>query len=650
MAVYEGNEPYIFVSYAHKDTPTVLPIIEGLQKSGFRVWYDGGIEAGTEWPEYIAEHLERCAVALLFISESALASRNCIREINFAISEGRDMLAIYLSDVKLSSGMKMQLGTIQAMYYNRFLNRESFIAALCGAKLLRSCKDGADDEIITDTVDEDDDLSAFFGADRQKKEAARKAVDDLSDAFPIKIYRGSISDEMRAEITSNARIMNRLFADSKLKALINEVEIGPRVTTYYVAFERGIRIKQLEPFAEDLKFSLGVDEIRYFVSTLSGRIGFELLNANQEIISLEELLKEARVREEMNIDKRTDTSVPLGRDTIGNPIFGDIARFPHLLMSGMTQTGKTTLFHSMIVSMITRVPKERLRLILVDLKGVEFDVYDKSPHLLIPVIHDSETAAKALSWLCEEMERRYKLMIERRVRNIDDYNAGILDESLKMPRLVFIVDDYTDLVFTYKKEIETAASRLSQKSRAAGVYLLLSTQRAEPNSITGIIKANIPSRLVFKTQTVQDSRYILDNGDGVALNSQGDALLSLVGESSPKRIHTPYISFDKVESIVSRLIKRDGEAEYLDNLLNTVDSNAAENFLFEKVVNTAIERGQISISVIQRSFNLSYTKAAKIIEKLYSLGIVSEAKGSKPRDVLISLEEWEDIKRKNGGL
>ncbi|MBR3680920.1 MAG: TIR domain-containing protein [Clostridia bacterium] len=568
MAVYEGKEPYIFVSYAHKDTPTVLPIIEGLQARGFRVWYDGGIEAGTEWPEYIAEHLESCAVALLFISDYALASRNCIREINFAISEGRDMLAIYLSDVKMSSGMKMQLGTLQAMFYNRFLDRESFIAALCGARLIQKCRDGANSEAdeTPAAVEDEEDLSAFFGEKKQKKAAKRLAVDDLSDAFPIRIYRGSVTDDVRAQISENARIMNRLFNDSDVKALVSEVEIGPRITTYYVTFERGIRVKQLENFVEDLKFSLALDQIRYVISSQRAQVGFELLNSNQELISLEELLKEARIREEMNIEARTDTSVPLGRDTVGSPVFGDIAKFPHLLISGITQTGKTTFLHSMIVTMITRVPKERLRLVLVDLKGVEFDIYNEEPHMLLPVIHDSVTAAKMLSELCEEMERRYKLFMDARVRSLEQYNETVA-ESDRLARIIFIVDDYTDLVFNHKKEIETAVMRLSQKSRAAGIHLILSTPRTEAATITGVLKANMPSRIAFRTFYPADSRMIIDTAEATELDDRGDALLSQMAQTNCTRISTPYIAVEKIISIVNYLVKTEGKAEYNTRLL-----------------------------------------------------------------------------------
>ena len=650
MAVYEGNEKYIFVSYAHKDTPTVLPIIEALQNAGFRVWYDGGIEAGTEWPEYIADHLSVCGVALIFISENAIASKNCIREINFAISEGREMLAVYLSDVKLTSGMRMQLGTIQAMYYNRFLDSDSFVSALCGARILQKCRDGAsfaDD--INEVEEDDEDLSAFFGVQKQKRAAAKKSVDDFSDEFPIKIHRGSVTEEKRAEITENARIMNRLFNDSHVKALVNEVEIGPRVTTYYVRFERGIRVTKLESFVEDLKFSLAVDEVRCVFSPQKSRVGFELLNPNQEVVPLEELLKEARLREEMNIETRTDTAVPLGRDTAGNAIFGDIAKFPHLLLAGMTQTGKTTFLHSMIVSMITRVPKERLRLVLVDLKGVEFDVYDKIPHMLLPVIHDSASAARTLSWLVEEMETRYTAFIQQHVRNIDDYNK-LADEGkvLAMPRIIFVVDDYADLVYRYQKDIENSVMRLSQKARAAGIHVILSTQRADPSTITGVIKANMPSRLAFKTMGKVDSRCIIDSDDATELNNQGDIILALVGESSAKRIHTPYISFEKIESIVNRLIKRDGEAVYHDPVINVVKNEAmptSSDTLFDKVVEDVIKNRRVSTSYIQRAFGVGYSKAADIIERLEDLGIISSANGSKPRIVLITEEQWTRMKR-----
>ncbi|MBR5449013.1 MAG: TIR domain-containing protein, partial [Clostridia bacterium] len=454
MAVYEGNEKYIFVSYAHKDTHIVLPIIEELQKKGFRVWYDGGIEAGTEWPEYIADHLERCAVALLFISDNALASRNCTREINFAISVGCDMLAIYLSDVKLSSGMKMQLGTIQALFRNRFIDDESFTAAIVNAKLLKECREGYQyegDEEMQSTPDSDDSLDAFFGAEKQKKKSMQKTLDEYTMTLPIKAYNGVVDDETRCTVLDNARQIDEVLSFSKIKALVCSIVIGPRVTTYYINAERGVRFSQLEGAVDEIKFSLSVSEVRIIPPSGASRPGFEILNANQQVVTLEGLLKEANLRERMNIEARTDTSVPLGRNTLGDAVFADIARFPHLLIGGITQTGKSTLLHSMIATMITRVPKERLRLILVDLKGVEFNIYDKEPHMLLPIIHNSAEAARALTWLCDEMENRYKQMQVANVRNIDAYNELPENQGNLMPRLLLIVDDYTDLVYNYQK-------------------------------------------------------------------------------------------------------------------------------------------------------------------------------------------------------
>ena len=562
MAVYEGDEKYIFVSYAHKDTHIVLPIIEELQKNGFRVWYDGGIEAGTEWPEYIADHLERCAVALLFISDNALASKNCRREINFAISEECEMLAIYLSDVKLSSGMKMQLGTIQAMFRNRFIDDASFTAAILNARIIAQCKEGAElDGAGTELADEEnEDLSAFFDEGASKR-GTRDAL-DYADSIPIKIYKGSVSDMLQETITENAAIINRTFAELKLTALVTSVEIGPRVTTYRVHVNGTMRLQTIVKATEDLKFALGVSELRLLPPT--GRdltVSIEMLNDQQDIVLLEDIMKELRLRSSMGFETMTDTSVTLGRTAAGEPFHSEIATFPHIIISGATQTGKTTLLHSLIVSLITRVPKERLGLILVDLKGVEFDIYTDEPHLQLPIVHDSKTAADILTELCNEMDRRYRTFVERGVRSIDQYNK-MAKAGEELPRIMFIVDDYADLILNHRKDIENAIMRLSQKSRAAGIHVILSTQRADSSTVTGVLKANIPTRLSFKLLNTMESRDVLASIDATELGSQGDALFSHMMSQTPVRINTPYISVEMVSGIVKRLIKTEGKARY----------------------------------------------------------------------------------------
>ncbi len=566
MSVYEGHEPYIFVSYAHKDSRVVLPIIEALQERGYRVWYDGGIEAGTEWPEYIANHLAACRVALIFISDNALASQNCVREINFAISERREILAVYLSDVRLSPGMKMQLGTVQAMYRNRFIDDASFATAILGARILTPCREGASAAAVgVDDSETGEDLSAFFGDDKTSGAASEGTG---ADSIPVQIYKGSVSDALQESIAQSAGIINRTFGELKISALVTSVEIGPMVTTFRIHVNGTMRLNVITRAVEDLKFALGVNELRFLPPT--GRdltVSIEIPNEQQDIVLLEEILKESRPRESMGFLTRGDTSVCLGRTASGEPFFADVMTFPHMMISGATQTGKTTLLHSMIVSMITRVPRERLGLILVDLKGVEFDIYENEPHMQLPVIHDSKTAATILTELCEEMERRYQAFMNKKVRTIDQYNELVTGEDI-LPRIIFVVDDYADLILGYRKEIENAVMRLSQKSRAAGIYLILSSQHSDPSTITGVLKANIPSRLAFKVHSAVESRGFIDTPDATELSNFGDALFSHPMQPRPIRINTPYLSVERIISIVKHLIHTEGTAKHNRRLMD----------------------------------------------------------------------------------
>ncbi len=662
MNVYEGNEKYIFISYAHKDSPLVLPIIEELDEAGFRVWYDGGIAAGTEWPEYIADHLIRAELVLFFISENALNSQNCTREINYAVSKKKKMLAIHLEEkIVMTPGVEMQLGSLQNMFYRRFIDRRSFIAKLIGEDIVRSC---SPDYLLTDkNSDEDEDfgeLSAFFGTEKAKKKMHREAVSDYADTIPVKIYKGSVTDDDQARIRNNARIINQVLLDLKLRSLVFAVEIGPRVTTYSLTPDPSVRPALLEKFKSDIALSLSIppENIR-LLSPMIGeqRLAVEITNNSQSVIRLDELMEEAALRERMNIETYPDTSVCLGRTTDGEAMFADIAKMPHLLISGISATGKTTLLHSMIVSVITRVSPDRVKFMLVDLKSIEFSVYDNMPHLLVPVIKKADEAASAMRWLCEEMDRRYAEFAKFRVRNVDSYNESVTDGDI-MPKLILIIDDYTDLIYNHKKVIEESVVRLSQKSRAAGIHVILSTQRPEVNTITGLIKANIPSKMVFKTTSDIESRTAIDSTGATLLTGVGDVLYYQILLNSIVRVHTPFIEFETVEKIAKRLIKKLGTAKYdssveaaieADREKSAADKEKAkqkkseldiDDFIADAAL-LAATRGNLTTSYLQRIAHINYQKATKIMDTLTDMGIISEANGSKPRQALIDVVEWE---------
>nr|MBE6545237.1 TIR domain-containing protein [Oscillospiraceae bacterium] len=654
MKIYEGQEKYIFISYAHKDSPTVLPIIEELDEAGFRVWYDGGIAAGTEWPEYVADHLVRAEVVLIFVSDHALMSQNCIREINYAVSKKKKMLAIHLEEnIAMTPGIEMQLGSLQNMFYRRFIDRSSFVAKLIDAEIVKSCnpdyinneEDGIEEEVS-------DGLSAFFGAEKVKKQMHREAVGDYADTIPIKIYKGSVSDEDQARIRNNARILNRILHDLKLRALVYEVSVGPRVTTYSINPDSSLRPVLLEKFKADIALSLSLSpqNIRLITPMIGAqKIAVEIVNSSQTVVRLDELMEEAGLRERMSIEERADTSICLGRTPEGDAMFVDLARLPHLLIGGIPATGKTTLLHSIIVSVITRVPAEKIKFILVDLKSIEFSVYDDMPHLLVPVIKNADDAAKALRWLCDEMERRYVEFAKLKVRNVDDYNAKAAETDI-MPKLVLIIDDYTDLLYNHKSEIERSTTRLSAKSRAAGIHLILSTQRPENSTTNGILKANIATRMAFKTNNDIESRTIIDTAGAPLLLSFGDALYSFVASPSPVRVHTPFVSYETLEGITAHLIKRNGKAVY-DKSAYAAISMTAERVskdkplegdeLLAEAARLAVAQGSMTVALLQRKLSIGYNKAAELMDKMTEMGVLTEYEGSKARRVMISLDEWE---------
>lgn len=450
-------------------------------------------------------------------------------------------------------------------------------------------------------------------------------------------------------IKTNISILERVFTDFQIKAKVSEIHVGPSITQYEVKIEAGTKVSRIVGIKDELKLALAVKEIR-IQAPIPGKntIGIEIPNAVTTMVRLKDIME--------NIPKTLESAhllVVLGKDIMGKNQFADIARMPHLLVAGSTGSGKSVSINTMIVSLLMRYRPDEVKLVLVDPKKVELSNYNGIPHLLCPVVTDPKKASLALQRIVNEMDKRYEIFSEREVRNIDTYNTLIEKENKrrsdnptpKMPYIVVIIDELADLMLIAAKEVEDSIMRITQMARAAGIHLIVATQRPSTDVITGIVKNNITSRIAFEVTSNVDSRTILDMGGAEKLIGKGDMLYLPMGENAPIRIQGAFISDDEIKRVIN-YVSKEQTVIYDETITAPAETNTAsgmnkdsEEPLYDEIVEFAVKTGKISASLLQRRFRLGYNRAARIIDLLEERGIIGPMNGSKPREVLVKLDD-----------
>ena len=446
------------------------------------------------------------------------------------------------------------------------------------------------------------------------------------------------SDE---SLKARSKLLELKLQDYGVKANVVSVAQGPVVTLFELDLEAGIKGERITNLSKDIARALSVISVRV-VENIPGKttIGIEIPNDRRQTVHLSEIIKSTAFQ-----NASSNISVALGKNISGNPVVIDLAKTPHLLVAGTTGSGKSVAINSMIVSMLYKSTSKDVRLILIDPKMLELGVYDDIPHLLTPVVTDMRLAANALTWCVGEMERRYDLLAEKGVRNIDSFNDNVETEDEKLPKIVIVIDEFADLFLVVGKKIEELIARLAQKARAAGIHLILATQRPSVDVITGLIKANIPSRISFKVSSKIDSRVVLDQVGSESLLGHGDMLYLETGKSILQRVHGTYVSDEDVNEI-AQYLKSDKKVNYLEDVTS---QNESENTfstdtddtepLYNEAVEIVIESEKASISYLQRKLKIGYNRAARLIEKMEEVGIVSSVKSNGTRDVIINKEK-----------
>ncbi len=430
---------------------------------------------------------------------------------------------------------------------------------------------------------------------------------------------------------------------------------GPAVTRFEVKLDVGVKLSRITNLSEDIALALGVGGV--FISPVAGKslIGIEVPNKTVQMVSISEV-----IASEEFAKNESDVAFALGKDISGKCIICDIAKLPHMLIAGTTGSGKSVCINSIIISLLYRSSPEQVRLIMVDPKMVELGVYNGIPHLLVPVVTDPKKAAGALQWAVVEMMRRYELFAKLGVRNMEAYNKAIAKtgEAEPLPSIVIVIDELSDLMVVARKDVEASILRLTQMARAAGMHLIIATQRPSADVITGVIKSNVPSRIAFAVASKIESNIILGRSGAEALIGKGDMMYEPIGAGKSTRVQGCFISSDEVEEVVN-FVKKNSKAEYSQEIIDQIEKQAEKNEgaagnacdddedadeMLYAAIDVVVESGQASTSMLQRRLKLGYSRAARIIDQMEERGIVGEFEGSKPRKILITRDEWNEMK------
>ena len=517
------------------------------------------------------------------------------------------------------------------------------------------------------------DDSLFVQEEEQKEDKTKQVlqlqhtlvVEEDNYVFPsvnllAKSEKKALKGGTKALQETAAKLQKTLYSFG-VQAKVENVSVGPAITRYELKPAEGVRVSKIANLADDIALNLAAETIR-IEAPIPGKqaVGIEVPNKEKEMVPFRDVIESEEFQ-----NNNSKLSIALGKDVAGNVAIGNIAKMPHVLIAGSTGSGKSVCINTIIASIIYNAKPSEVKLVMVDPKVVELSVYNGIPHLLIPVVTDPKKAAGALAWAVQEMDNRYNLFAEKGVRDLKGYNSAVEKDGEigKLPQIVIIIDELADLMMVAAKEVEESICRLAQKARAAGMHLVIATQRPSVDVITGLIKANVPSRIAFAVSSQVDSRTILDQVGAEKLLGKGDMLFFPAGEAKPVRVQGAFISDGEVEAIVE-FIKSNGTATYSEDILESIENNNktdkekaleaeqaedddADPFL-QEAINTVVETGQASTSFIQRRFKVGYARAGRIIDQMEERGVISGYQGSKPREVLWTMEKLAELSMSGG--
>jgi len=520
--------------------------------------------------------------------------------------------------------------------------------------------------VVSETVEEEEKIDV--------KAETKKFTEDLNDELeasndngyvfpPLSLLKASESTAVAAGTELTAEHLVDTLRSFGVETRIVNISRGPTVTRYELQPSAGVKISKITNLADDIALNLATAGVRIEAPIPNkAAVGIEVPNKSSDVVGVRGIFESPEFTA-----AKSKLTVALGRDIGGNAVVTDLAKMPHGLIAGATGSGKSVCINSIIMSILYKATPEEVKLLMIDPKVVELGIYNGIPHLLVPVVTDPRKASGALGWAVSEMEKRYAMFADRGVRNIEGYNnfVATLDdrEITKMPHIVIIIDELADLMMTAPNEVEDSINRIAAKARAAGMHLIVATQRPSVDVVTGVIKANIPTRIAFAVSSQVDSRTILDNAGAEKLLGRGDMLFKFAGAPKPSRIQGCFVSDEEVESVVD-YIKGDRTADYDDNVMVEIERQAAmekkqktglpedgpsDDPMIKEAIKVVVENGMASTSLLQRKLKLGYARAARIVDEMEQRGVVGPYEGSKPRKVLITMDQLMEMEASSSG-
>ncbi len=517
----------------------------------------------------------------------------------------------------------------------------------------------------TTDIDPDDDLDTEISEVSIGEESEEAPLEYVFPPVELLTKGTPPTDSMNAEYEQTAKKLVNALSSFGVKTKLINIAKGPTVTRYELQPETGVRVRSIRNLADDISLSLASKGVR-IEAPIPGKeaVGIEVPNKTTSVVNIRTLIESSQFE-----NSKSKLTTCLGKDVAGNPVFCDIAKMPHMLIAGTTGSGKSVCINSILMSILYKARPDEVKLILIDPKKIELGVYNGIGHLLVPVVSDPKNAAGALAWSVNEMERRFALIEEVGVREIKAYNEVALREGDRevLPQIVIIIDELADLMMMARDSVESSICRIAQKARAAGMHLILGTQRPSVDVITGLIKANVPSRIAFTVASQTDSRTIIDFAGAEKLVGKGDMLYAPVGSMTPTRVQGSFVSDSEIEAVIS-FLKNSTPVSYSEEIMDSIEKEAAKcgekrssrgsddddmdsgdevtlnsDEMLRPAIEIALDSGTISTSMLQRKLKLGYARAARLVDMMQELGVVSEFAGSKPRTVLISREKYMEM-------
>ncbi|NLY08474.1 MAG: DNA translocase FtsK [Tissierellia bacterium] len=552
----------------------------------------------------------------------------------------------YEQPIVINKGIEKDSDSI--IFKSNHLDSEEFIDEFKGNIVNADNINEYDNESIISHVDLRNDSGKL---DPEKIEIEINA-DEIKEEKPYEyppmtlLNRGNdnYNKDIENKLINQGKKIEDTLENFNIEVKVKSISRGPNITRYEIEPSPDVKLSKISNLSDNLALSLAASNIR-IEAPIPGKslVGIEVPNNSKSSVALRDML-------ETSIYQKMESELPLvlGQDVSGNPIIETIDKMPHMLICGATGSGKSVCINSIILGILYKSDPKNVKMILIDPKVVELNVYNRIPHLLIPVITDPRKASMALNWAVNEMESRYKTFAKNGVRDINGYNSKQIEDPklIKLPKIVIVIDELADLMMVSAKEIEEHISRLAQMARAAGIHLVVATQRPSVDVITGTIKANIPSRIAFAVSSQTDSRTILDMGGAEKLLGKGDMLFYPSYYAKPKRVQGCFVGNDEIEKVVG-FIASNNEERFNNSVVETIEMkskaiNDQSDPLLERAIELVTEEQQASVSYLQRKLKLGYSRAARLIDEMEDMGIVAERDGTKPRNVLVTKEQWEN--------